>query len=262
MLKKLNWGFDVVAKKVSVITVCFNSEATIKGCIESVLRQSYKQVELVVVDGESKDATSTIVSEFSDSRIKFKSEPDHGIYDAMNKGIQRASGDIIAILNSDDEFAHENVLADVISLFEAGADIVYAGIEYIDRTGRILSTWIPAEYKGVGYRRGFHCPHPGFFSRKDMYLKLGAFDCSMPIAGDFDLMRRFMEAEGSNSVLLPEVVVKMRADGASSKLLNVYRGMLDIKRSFAKSGEEVSVFRLVLIRYLAKLPRALKTRFL
>ena len=246
--------------KFSIITVSYNSANTIMQTINSVDDQTLNEWEHIIIDGLSNDETPQLVYSALHSRRKFISEKDRGIYDAMNKGIALADGDIIAILNSDDLFATNDVLQNVQDVFaETDCDIVYSGIDYIDSSGRSITRWIPKRFIKGSYRNGFHTPHPGFFARRVVYQKLGNFDIDLSIAADFDLMRRFMESDHFQSVLLPATTVKMRADGTSSKFWNVLQGLNNIRQSFEKNDESLNLIVYFVRRYFPKLGRKIRT---
>lgn len=244
----------------SIITVCFNSEETIKLTLDSVYNQNCEDYEHLIIDGKSTDSTVCIVQSYKSRKIRLISEADNGIYDAMNKGLSIARGQYVAILNSDDHFANENVLQSVKDKFETSkADIVYSGINFVDSKNEIIAKWCPVEFTRGAYRRGFHTPHPGFFATLKAYKQLGNFDLEMPIAADFDIMLRFMENKSFQSSLLREVTVNMRSDGESSSLKSVRQGLRDIRHSFNKNGTRINIIRYLLSRYVPKVYRKIKT---
>lgn len=206
--------------KISIITVVYNGAATIRDTIESVLAQDYADVEYIVIDGSSRDATIEIVKSFGKRISHFVSEPDAGIYDAMNKGIGLATGEVIGLLNADDVYASGGVLSEVIRKFEeASADAVYGDLLYVDaldpkvvrrnwragtyRTGRFLSGWMP--------------PHPTFFIRRKWYEKHGGFRLDMGTAADYELMLRMTHKYGAKLSYVQNVLVHMRTGGASNQ---------------------------------------------
>lgn len=164
--------------KISIITPCFNSASTIRDTIESVLSQNYQNVEYVVIDGGSKDETPKIVAEYGHKITKFVSEKDNGIYDAMNKGIKMATGDIVGILNSDDFYISEDILSSVASAFNNNPDVqaVYGDLLYVDAddANRIVRVWNSTSYTDGLFRTGWHPPHPTFLSKK-MFMRNMAF---------------------------------------------------------------------------------------
>lgn len=207
--------------KISIITVCYNYANTIRDTINSVARQTYINKEHIIVDGASKDATMEIVRT-SLSVSRYISEPDNGIYDAMNKGIKLASGDVIGTLNADDFYIDNTVLSDVAKVFEDEAvDACFADLLYVDQnnTGRVVRYWKSQQYKLGLFKKGWMPAHPTFFVRKHVYEKLGAFDLNYKIAADFELLFRLIEKNKINTVYLPRVIIKMRLGGATNKTL-------------------------------------------
>lgn len=208
--------------KTTIITVSFNSSATIKETIDSVLRQQYDNIEYIVVDGESTDGTQEIVKSYGSRISKFISEKDEGLYDAMNKGIDMATGDIIGIINSDDIYADSKTISKIASVFnQKKIDIVYGDLYYF-KTG---FPNIPLRYykggifslKRVMY--GLMPPHPTFFIKKDVYRKFGKFDLKYSLSADFDLILRFLGVHKVAFEYIPEVLVKMRTGGKSTSSL-------------------------------------------
>jgi glycosyltransferase len=225
--------------KFSLITVSFNSEATIRDTIESVVRQSHPQIEYLVIDGGSKDSTVRIVEEYRDRIDVFVSEKDKGIYDAMNKGIRMASGDVIAFINSDDFYADSDVLARVNAVFEStGVDCLYADLDYVHRqnTDRVIREWRSKPFTQGDFRLGWHPAHPTFFVKREVFEKFGGFDEEFRISADYELMLRFLEGRCIRSAYLPSVLVKMRDGGESNRsLLNIIKANIECYRSFKKN---------------------------
>ena len=197
----------------------WNNAKTIKDAINSVLNQSYKDIEYIIIDGASTDGTIEIVQSYGD-KIKFISEKDNGLYDAMNKGIRMATGDVVGILNSDDFYASDKILQIVADEFLKGnIDSVYANLEYIDANDpkRVIRYWRSKKYQEGLFRSGWHPAHPTFFVKKEIYEKYGVFDLSFKIAADYELMLRFFEKYKIISSYVDEVFVKMRIGGESNK---------------------------------------------
>ncbi len=208
--------------KVSIITSCFNSEKTIEDTIQSVLSQTYPNIEYIIIDGKSTDKTLEIVNNQRDKITKVVSEEDNGIYDALNKGINLATGDIIGFLHSDDIFAHSNVIENVVKLFkETNTDAVYADLFYVDRknTNKIIRNWKSGEYKYGVFLNGWMPPHPTVYIKKEVYNKLGFFNLDFKTAADYELMLRFFHKHKINLTYLKEVTVKMRVGGQSNVTL-------------------------------------------
>jgi glycosyltransferase len=205
--------------KVSIITVCKNSASTIRDTILSVGRQTHPEIEYIVIDGLSLDGTIDIISEYKDKITHFVSEGDKGLYFAMNRGISLATGDIVGILNSDDFFAHENVIKNIVHSFENNdIDCVYGDLVYVDRYNpeKISRVW----KAGVGSARNFYFgwmpPHPAFFVKRELYHKCGPFDTRFRIASDYELMLRMMVKYSARAIYLPETFTYMRQGGASN----------------------------------------------
>lgn len=205
--------------KVSVITSSYNSEATITDTINSVNKQTYSNIEHVFIDGKSTDNSVELIEKLSTREKIVTSEKDKGIYDAMNKGIALASGDIVGILNSDDFYADENVIADVVELFEkTKADAVYADLDYVEEvdTNKVVRKWRSGNYKHGHFKWGWMPPHPTLFLRKEVYEKHGHFNLELKSAADYEIMLRFIHKHKIKLAYLPRVTVKMRLGGLSN----------------------------------------------
>lgn len=208
--------------KISVVTAVFNGEKTIAQAIESVLSQRYPAVESVVIDGASRDATLPILETYRPRIGKLISEPDKGIYDALNKGIRHATGDVVGFLHADDLFEDEDVLARVAAAFEdPGVDAVYGDLVYVrhDNVEQIIRYWKSGSYDQAALARGWMPPHPTFYARRAVYERLGGFDTRYRIAADYDSILRFLAVGKIRAVYIPEVLVRMRAGGISNRSL-------------------------------------------
>jgi len=225
--------------KISIITVCFNSSQTISDCLKSVISQSHKNIEHIIIDGGSNDNTIDLVRQFPHvSRII--SEPDNGIYDAMNKGIKLATGDIVGILNSDDFYASEGVLAKVSSGFEnSNAMALYGDLQYVDKvqTKKIIRHWKSGYFSSQKFFYGWMPPHPAFFVRRELYEKYGSFDTGFKSSADYELMLRFLVKHDVVTTYLPQVLVKMRTGGQSNATLrNRWRANREDRRAWDVNG--------------------------
>jgi glycosyltransferase involved in cell wall biosynthesis len=240
--------------KVSIITVCLNSVATIEDTIKSVLAQDYRDIEHIVVDGGSADGTLDILKKYHDRINKYISEPDKGVYDAMNKGIRLSTGDIVATLNSDDVYADETIVSRMVEFIRRnGLDAAYGDLVYTDpnNTNYVTRFWKAGEYKSGAFCYGWVIPHPTFFCRKQIFERYGYFNDNFRIAADFELMLRFIEKHRITVGYLPEVVVKMRAGGQANVLQGIIRGNWEIIRSFRLNGLRLSPWFFV-IKPIAK----------
>ena len=207
--------------KISIITVCFNSEQTIKATIKSVLTQSYNQVEYIIIDGASTDNTIKIIKEFSNSIDVFVSESDAGIYDAINKGIIKSSGDVVGLLHADDVFDNNSVIDNVMSLFDKNVDMIYGDINYVDRkdTNRVIRRWKSESYIKGKFKWGWMPPHTGFFIKKSCYLKYGLYNLNLGSSADYELMLRMFELYNLKSKYIPFNITNMRVGGVSNSSL-------------------------------------------
>lgn len=232
--------------KISVITATFNSSNTILDCIGSINMQTYTDIEHIIIDGASKDNTIDLINSHQ-LRVKKKiSEPDMGIYDAMNKGIANATGDVVGLLNSDDFYIDKFALENVMKIFKTSqTDCVYADLFYVDRinTNKVVRHWKTGEFKPGAFRNGWHPAHPSFFLKRDVYKKFGGFDLTFPLAADFELMLRMLEKHRISSVYLPVPIVKMRLGGETNKSLsNIYYQNLECIRAFRKNDLKAGIF--------------------
>lgn len=206
--------------KVTIITPSFNSAETIQDTITSVAKQTYPHLEYIIVDGGSTDGTLNIIRNNADHISVWVSEPDKGIYDAMNKGIRMATGDIVAILNSDDFYVHANVISEVVNHFnKSGADSIYGNIQYVGRqhTDKIIRNWVSGPYQRRKFLLGWMPPHPAFFVKRKIYQACGHFDTRLKTSADYELMLRFLYKHKISSHYLPELLVHMRTGGASNQ---------------------------------------------
>ena len=212
--------------KISIITATYNSEKTLKDTLDSVLKQTYKDYEHIIVDGMSKDNTMQIVKEYEEKyegKLKYISEKDTGLYDAMNKGIKMATGDIIGILNSDDMYANEKVLEDIANKFkESNCDGTYANLKFMDEETMSKPQRIWKSPKGK-IKNGWHPAHPTLYLKKEVYDKIGLFNLKYRIAADYDFMLRVMLDKNIKLEYIDKYIVYMRVGGTSTDGLKGYR---------------------------------------
>jgi glycosyltransferase involved in cell wall biosynthesis len=240
---------------ISIITVTLNSAATISDCCESVSSQAYP-AEHVIIDGASTDNTLEIVRRLSSPATRILSEPDNGIYDAMNKGIRLASGDVIGILNSDDFYVNNQVLAKVIHIFDTQPiDALFADLVFVkpNNLDKIVRYYSGAKFSLSKFASGWNPPHPTFFVRRECYEKYGLFKTDYNIAGDFELMARFMVKHNIRYHYLPEVIIKMRTGGVSTR--NFKSNIIlnrEILRACAENGVKTNIFK-VYMKYFTKI---------
>lgn len=242
--------------KISVITVCYNSAKTIGHTLRSVREQTHGDIEHIIVDGCSNDNTLEVVKAEGLHVAKVVSERDKGIYDAMNKGIALASGEIVAFINADDFYASPCVLTTVAAAFEkSGADCCYGDLCYVSQVDptRTVRYWRSADFVPGSFEKSWCPPHPTFFVRRSVYQRLGGFDLCFRIAADFELMARCLEAARISSHYIPEVLVKMRLGGTTNRSLsNIFKQNAEIRRALSKNGLRSSLVSFVLNKLLSR----------
>ena len=206
--------------KLSLITASFNNISTIETTLKSVIAQTSKNIEYIVVDGNSNDGTFEVIEKYSDHISKIIHEPDFGIYDALNKGIFAATGDVIGFLHADDFFADEFVVENVLKVFEEQkTDSVYGDLQYVSavNTDKIVRYWSSGNFTPKKLHRGWMPPHPATFIKKRIYQKYGNFNIDYQIAADYESILRFFGKAEISTCYLPKVLIKMRTGGASNK---------------------------------------------
>lgn len=206
--------------KVTIITVVLDNMAFIEDAINSVVNQTHNNLQYIIIDGGSNDGSLDVIKSFGDKISIVVSEPDEGIYDAMNKGLALANGDVIGFLNADDFYAHHQVLQHVANRFETtNCDVLYADLDYVSRAdkNKIVRKWRSGSFNKNRFLTGWMPPHPTFFARKEVYQQLGGFNKKLNMAADYELMLRFCYFNDLNVAYLPEVIIKMRLGGQSNR---------------------------------------------
>ena len=245
--------------RISVITAVYNNRDTISTALDSALRQAGVNLQLVVIDGGSTDGTLDVLRSYADRLDVLISEPDRGIYDALNKGIQRASGEVVGFLHSDDLFADPGVLSRFAAVFadpEVGA--VYGDLVYVrkDNPDQVVRYWRAGVFSGRRLRWGWMPPHPTLYVRRHVYEQHGLFDTSFRIAADYDFILRTLGKAGVGVRYIPEVLVKMRVGGASNRSLrNILRKSSEDLRALRRNG--VGGVGALMWKNLSKLPQFL-----
>ena len=247
--------------KVSIITVCYNSEATIEHTIKSVLGQSYTNIEYILIDGKSTDGTLDIIGKYKNSITTIVSEPDKGMYDAINKGIQLCSGELVAILNADDFYIDENVISDVMSkIEEEKAESLYADLYYVEEkdTSKVVRNWVSGKYNRKSFLYGWMPPHPSFFVRKRVYDQYGLFNLQLKSAADYELMLRFLYKNNVSTCYLQRPIVRMRIGGMSNvSLKNRIKANKEDRKAWEINGLQPKSFTLF-VKPLRKLIQYVK----
>ena len=232
--------------KVSIVTVCYNSVKTISHTIESVLAQIYPQIEYIIVDGSSTDGTVDIIKSFEDRISVIISEPDHGIYDAINKGIKLSTGSIIGILNSDDFFTDNHVIEQVVEAFSnKEIDAVFGDVQFVNstNTSKILRYYSSKKFSPAKFRYGFMPAHPSFYIKRELFEKFGYYKTDYKIGADFELLIRFLYINHIKYKYLEMPFVNMRTGGVSNKsIFSNYTLNKEIARACSENGIKTNLF--------------------
>ena len=243
--------------KISIITSVYNNKDTVSETIESVLSQSYGDIEYIVIDAASTDGTVDIIKQYEDRISSFVSEPDNGIYDGLNKGIALATGNVIGFLHSDDLYQHNNVIEMIAEAFKNyQVDSVFGDLTYVNNkdTSKVIRYWKSGDFSLKKLHRGWMPPHPTFFVKRIVYEKYDAFDTSFKIAADYDIILRFLGKHQVTTHYIPEVLIKMRVGGESNKgLKNIFQKTKDDLRAMKNNG--VGNLGSLFIKNAAKLPQ-------
>ena len=245
--------------KISIITATYNSERTLRDTMESVLRQTYHDYEYIIVDGVSKDGTLDIIREYEprfDGRMRYVSEPDHGIYDAMNKGFALATGDVIGILNSDDFYTSDDVLQSVVDGFGGEyVDAVYADVHYVscEDLSRCVRYYSSGVFRRWMMRFGMMPAHPSFYCRRAVYTQYGIFDTAYRIAADFEIMLRLLFIHRIRTRYVKKDFVTMRLGGASTTGYGSWSLIMKEHLQIMKKHGVVTNRFLLSLRYIYKL---------
>ena len=234
--------------KISIITATYNSLKHLPAVLQSISSQSYPNIEWIVVDGNSTDGTKEFIEANSSKITNWVSEADKGIYDALNKGISMASGDIIGFLHSDDFFASNDVIQIIIEKFlKEEIDGVYGDLNYVSvmDVNKIIRKWKSRPYKLSLLKNGWMPAHPTLFLKKEVYKKHGQFDLNFKIAADYDFMLRILKDESLAFSYLPQVITNMRVGGASNTVGNLKLKMKEDLRAMAKNNIPFPLFTLI-----------------
>jgi len=220
--------------KVSIITATYNSAKYIASSLNSIFNQDYKDIECIIIDGDSKDQTKSIIKTYQrkNLNITLVSEADNGIYDALNKGIKLATGDLIGFVHSDDNLASPHIISElVLEIKEKQAFGVYGDLQYVSQldTSKLIRDWKSCVFSKSLLKKGWMPPHPTLFLKKEVYQKHGNFNQNYKISADYDFMLRVLKDKTLRFVYLPKVIIKMRVGGASNK---------DLKNIIQKTKED------------------------
>jgi len=243
---------------VSIITDVLNAEDTIEEAICSLLRQTYKNVEYIIIDGKSDDRTIGIIDKYRGNISKFVSEPDNNHFEAMNKGLKFAIGDIVGFLHADDFFATDEALEKIVEMFkEKKVDCLWGDLVYVDGKNKekIIRYWKSCGYQDSLFKNGWMPPHPSFFVKRHIYEKYGYFNTNLPISADYEIMLRFLYKYRISSCYLPEVLVGMRAGGLSNRnLKNIIQKSREDYMSWKANRLNIGI-QTILLKNIIKIPQ-------
>lgn len=222
--------------QISIVTPVYN-EPRIQRTLNSILGQRCThEIEIIVVDGNSTDETTEIIDKYAGDIDLLVQEPDEGTYDAMNKGIEHAAGDIVGILNADDRYQHAHVLQSVAQTFESdGAELCYGDLVYVDRDDRVVRYWKSGDYRAWRFYFGWMPPHPTVFVRKELYQQHGGFDLRFPIAADYEFLLRVLLTQEVSAAYIEDILVRMATGGQSnSSVRNIVQANKEVYRAWQK----------------------------
>lgn len=238
--------------KISIVTVSFNSAITIKKCINSINEQSYSDIEHIIVDGASTDDTMDIIKSDAKRSPVIISEPDEGIYDAMNKGIRRATGDVIGFLNSDDTLYNKHVVETIVEPFkENNCDCIYGNLIYSNKEGKTIREWKSKSYVPGLFAKSWTPAHPTFYCKKEIYNKFGLYKIDYDIAADVELMLRFLEVHKIKSHFIDKILVNMLAGGVSNQGLgSTFTITKELMRAFNENNLKLNLPKYLFYKFL------------
>jgi glycosyltransferase involved in cell wall biosynthesis len=247
--------------KVSVITVCYNSVTEIEETIRSVMVQDHADIEHIVIDGGSTDGMQDKIKRYSECISHFVSEKDAGVYDAMNKGLELATGDVVAFVNAGDMMATRNTVSYMVRAFEEGdCDVIYGDALMVDPDDitKVKRFWKGGEYKRENFRKGWMPPHLGTYIRKRAYDRFGLFNTELSVSADYELMFRFLYKHKLSARYVPKVLVRFRLGGVSNRsFAHVWRANVEVYKAWKLNGESVSPL-IILRKPLAKVLQMVK----
>ncbi len=252
--------------KISIITITYNSAQTLEDTLKSVTSQDYPNLEYIIIDGKSKDTTLQIVDKYKSGIAKVVSEKDKGLYDALNKGIKHATGDVIGMLHSDDLYSNESVITNVMKKFAEDPSVegVYADLVFVNRndTNKSMRVWESGTYQEGDFLKGWMPPHPTFFVRKEVYEKFGGFNTELKLSADYELMLRLIHKNNIKLAYLPQVIVKMRMGGVSNVSFFVkLKANLEDKLAWKLNGMKPK-FSTIIMKPLRKIKQYFKRAYI
>ncbi|OHX64931.1 glycosyltransferase family 2 protein [Flammeovirga pacifica] len=246
--------------KISIITASFNNKKTLQQTIHSVLSQDYDNIEYIIIDGGSTDGTVEMISSYGNKITTFISEPDEGIYDALNKGVRLATGDVVGFMHSDDFFASTTIVSEIAQTFKnTHVDAVYGDLHYVaeqDPT-KTIRNWVSSDFINHKLKRGWMPPHPTLYIKNECYKKYGLYNTQLRIAADYDLILRYFGTHQITSAYLPKTIVKMRLGGASNNSIKAIKNKMKEDYWALKHNKIGGIFTLA-IKNLSKITQFIK----
>ncbi len=238
--------------KISIITVCYNSETYLESAIKSVISQNYENIEYIIIDGGSTDTSVDIIKKYQESIDYWHSKPDEGIYDAMNQGIQQATGDVIGFLNSDDYYTDNYAISQMTSaLLTNGSDTIFADLVYINQNNKVVRYYDSSIFTKKRFAYGIMPAHPTFFAKSELFKKFGLFDTSFNIAADFELIARFLSKHKATYSYVKSVWVTMRTGGVSTSYSSIWVNTKEQIRACKINDISANIFT-ILLKYPLK----------
>lgn len=250
-----------MAPTVSIITVVFNGQRYLEGCIQSVLQQNYNNIEYLIIDGGSIDGSLQIAEKYKNRLAHLISEPDHGMYDAINKGITMATGEIVGLLHADDFFADDQVISSIVEKFKiSGADAVYGDLDYINSQSlQVTRRWRSHQYVRADFKTGWMPAHPTLYIKKNIYNRFGGYSLEFGSAADYELMIRLLFKERIKAVYLPRLMIKMRTGGQSNATFNDRVLAFKYDYAAARSNHLPMALMAIILKKLRKVKQFFRT---
>jgi glycosyltransferase len=248
--------------KISIITICFNNEADIRPTLESVVNQTYPDIEYIIVDGASKDKTLEIVNEYKDKIAKIISEPDRGLYDAINKGIKSATGEVVGLIHAGDRLYDNEVIAKIVRYFsKTDTDAIYAHSKVLNAANEVIRVNQSPQFKKSLFRQGWFPSHQSFYAKRELFEKYGYYNLKYRIAADYELLLRFLYFNRVKVSLLDEFIVKFSVGGTSTKnLKNIICQNRECIAAWRDNGQKMP-FYTIPMKFIRKIPQFIKAKF-
>jgi glycosyltransferase len=243
--------------KISIITATYNCEKTIEDAIKSVSEQDFPNIEHIIIDGASTDKTLEVINQNSDRISILISEPDKGIYDALNKGISKATGDYIGFLHADDIYNSKTVISEIVEILnKENSDSLYADLQYVSKnnTAKIIRYWKSGIFEINKLKNGWMPPHPTFFVKKEIYERFGFFDTNFKISADYDIILRFLGKHKISTSYFPKTIIKMRVGGESNRSFKNIKLKMEEDLKALKKNNIGSIISL-LLKNISKIPQ-------